>query len=400
MANAISSISENIQYFTQRLLSQLRNELALLGYTSRNFENEVAQPGQTINVNDLTVSGAAKVRTINGAVDVDDMSAVQKQVTLKQIYKAVKVDNLQRTFSSAKLINEAADRLAIILADGADAQLTGLHAYMPYETGEVDGTEAFDATLKFSYLAKALQILKINQVIPRDLQAVFGTTEAYDIRTLDLYHDASKAGTAEQLREGSLGRIYGFNMRESQSTPGSVTVSTAAQWATPLIDNAAGYPIGTTTIHIDGAQASQTAPIKAGSTFLLGGNRYAVTTTSGNTDATGDVDLAIWPPLKTAVADNDPLTPTGHSAAGSVGFAYHPDAFLWIVRPQAPFLEGSGPLSYQMTDAESGLSVRVSIETKVAGAAGTAMQETITADFLCGAGLIRPELAVKVYGKV
>lgn len=402
MANSISNISESIQYFTSRLLYVLRNELALLGFTSRNYEDSPSQNGAIININDLRISGSAGVRTINGAVNVDDMSSAQTQVTMAQIYKSVKVDNLQKTFSNVDLMNEAASRLGIILADGADAQLVNLWSQMIFETGKTDGNATFNSTDKMNYLAKARQILTVNKVPIRGLQAVFGPTEAYNMRILDLFQQSSQAGTAEQLREGTLGRAMGFQLRESQATPATVTLSTAAQWATPLVDNVAGYPIGTTTIHIDGVQASQTAPIKKGSIFVLGGNNYVVTADSGNSDATGDVDLLISPPLKTAVANNDPITVTGytHSAAGSVGFAYHPDAFLWLVRPLAPFTPGAGALSYQLSDPESGLAVRVSIQATVAGGAGTAMQEVITADFLCGAGLVRPDMGVRITGQV
>jgi hypothetical protein len=400
MSNSISNVSENIQYFTARLLAYLRAELALLGYTARNYEDAVSQPGSYVNINDLKISGSANVRTINGAVTVDDMTSAQTQVQLQHIYKSVKLDNLQKTFSNVALIDEAAQRLGVILADGADSQLTGLWYQIPYETGKADGTATFNSSDKMNYLAKARQILTVNKMPRRDLQAVIGPTEAYNLRTLDLFQQASQAGTAEQLREGSLGRAMGFQLRESQSTVSSVTLSTTAQWGTPLIGTA-GAAIGATSIPVKGLQASQTPCIKKGSVFVVGGNNYSVTA-DANSDAGGLATLSITPPLKTAVVNNDPITVTGftHSAAGSVGFAYHPDAFLWIVRPMAPFTPGSGVISSQLSDPESGLSVRVSIQSTVAGGAGTAMQEVITADFLCGAGLVRPEGAVRISGQV
>lgn len=398
MANSISNIAESIQYFSSRLLYFLRAELALLGYTSRNYDDNPAQVGQTINISDLKISGAASVRTINGAVNVDDMASVQNAVTLSQIYKAVKVDNLQRTFSNVDMMDEAASRLGAILADGADSQLTGLWYQIPWEAGKTDGNAVFNSTDNMNVLAKARQILTANKVPRRDLQAVIGTTEAYNLRTLPLFTQAQQAGSAENLREGSLGRVYGFDVRESQSTIASATLTTSTTWGTPLVNNAAGYAIGSTSIAIDGLAASGT--IKKGSIFQLGGNNYSVTADA--TITTNAATISFTPKLLTAVADNDPLTVTNytHSAAGSVGFAYHPDAFLWIVRPLADWIPGSGVVSHQMSDPVSGLSVRVSVQSQVAGSAGVAMQETITADFLCGAALIRPEMAVRISGQV
>lgn len=396
MANNITTISEGLSYTAQKLLSVLRNELALLGFTARNFENEVAQNGQTVNINDLMISGAAKTRTIGGAVDIDDATSVQQSVTLKQIYKGVKADNLQKTFSNVDLMDALAQRLGIILADGADAELVNLHLKMPYECGEVDGTAAFNSTDKLTVLAKARQILTLNKVPFRDMKAVLGPIEAYNLRALPEYHDASKAGGAEQLRTGNLGQIYGFDTRESQATPSTVTVSTAAEWGTtPNVNKVGGYPIGTTEIIIEAAGAGT---IKAGSTFLLGNYRYAVIENA--TVTANAATLKIFPALKEAVIDDQVLTKTAHSAAGSIGYAYHPDAFLQIVRPLAPFTPGSGVVSVIKTDEVSGLSVRLSIQSKLAGAAGTAMQEEVVADFLAGFGLIRPEMAVKIYGSV
>jgi hypothetical protein len=402
MANSVSNISESIQYFSARLLYFLRAELALLGFTSRNYEDNPAQAGSYINISDLKISGTANVRTINGAVNADDMSSVQNQVQLKQIYKAVKVDNLQKTFSNVDLMDEAASRLGVILADGADSQLTGLWSQIPYEVGKFDGSGAFNSTDKMNVLASARKTLTNNKVPRRDLQAVIGPTEAFNLRTLDLFQQAQQRGDSEGLREGTLGRVMGFDVRESQSTPATVTLTTATIWGTPLVNNGPGYPIGTTSIAVNGLGAGT---IKAGSIFNFGADAYSVTADA--TITANAATLVFTPALKTAVVNAQALngpagtgTPTGHSAAGSVGFAYHPDAFLWVVRPLADFIPGSGVVSHQQVDPISGLAVRVSIQSQVAGGAGTAMQETITADFLCGAGLIRPEMSVRISGQV
>jgi|SRR5581483_4148247 len=399
MANSISNISENIQIFGMLVLSQLRNMLALVGNVASNYPGaaEPTSAGSIINVPSLAISGSARTRAINGAVTVDDMSSGNVQVTMTQVYKAVKLDNLQRTFSNIDLITETAKRLAIILADGADAQLTGLWYYIPYETGKTDGTATFNSTDKMNYFASARKVLTNNKAPLDRLQAVLGPTESYNLRTLDLFQQAQQRGDTTGLRDGNLGRVMGFGVRESQATPATVTLTTAASWGTPLVNNASGYAIGSTSIAVDGLG---TGTIKQGSIFVLGGNNYSVAADA--TITTNAATLTITPPLKTAVADNDPLTVTGftHSAAGSVGFAYDPDAFLMVVRPQADFIEGSGVRSYQFSDPESGLSFRLSFSSAIAGGAGTAMQETMVADLLIGCAVVRPELAVRIAGQV
>jgi len=403
MANTISSVAESIQFFGQEVLSQLRARLALVGIVNRDYSGATAAHGQTINIPSLAISGTARTRAIAGAVTTDDVSSSTTSVTMQQVYKSIKLDNLQQTFSNVNLADEYAQRLAIQLANGADSLLTDLWYKIPYEVGTADGTAAFGSTPKLTALAAARKVLS-NNLAPVDrLQAVVGPTEAYNIRALDIYNQANTWGSAEGRQTGDLGTVQGFSMRESQNAPSTVTLTTAATWGTPLVNNGAGYAIGDTSIAVDGLGAGD---IKKGSCFRLGGNNYAVT--ADVTTAAGAATISITPPLKTAVADNDAITFAtgnhgligGHSAAGSVGFAYDPDAFLFVVRPQVEFIQGAGVAQFSFSDPDSGLSFRLNIEAAASGGAGTAMHQVFTADMLCGAALVRPELAVRISGQV
>lgn len=408
MANNISNISENIQFFGMLVLEQLRAKLALLGFVANDYPgaSDAAAAGSIINIPSIAISGSARTRAINGAIVTDDFSSSSVAVTLEQVYKSVKVDNLQRTFSgNMNVLQKLAERMAIILADGVDAKLTDLWYKIPYEVGKADGNGTFNSTDNLNTLAAARKVLTVNKAPMDRLQAVIGPTEAYNIRTLAQYNQASLAGTSEGRETGNLGRVSGFNMRESQSAPTSITLATTSAWGTPLV-NSSACAIGDVTLPVDGLAAS--GVIKKGSVFSVGSNNYSVT--ADVTASSGAATLAITPALKTAPANDDPITFAsaagtngligGHSAAGSVGFAYDPDAFLLVVRPQAAFIEGSGVRSFDFSDPESGLAFRLNIESRASGAAGTAMQETLTADLLCGAQVVRPELACRISGQV
>jgi hypothetical protein len=400
MANTISSLAESIQFFGAELLVQLRNQLALIGLVNRNYQGAVAASGQTINIPSLSITGTANTRAINGAVTVDDMASQNVAVTMQQVYKSVKLDNLQQTFSNVDLMMAAAQRLAIIMADGVDALLTALWFQIPYEVGKTDGTATFNATDKMNVFAAARKQLMLNKAPVDRLQAVVGPTEAYNLRTLDLFNQALQSGSAEQRQTGDLGRVAGFALHESQATPTNITLSTAAQWATPLI-GAAGAAIGATSIPVKGLQVSQTPCIKKGSIFVHNSNNYVVTA-DANSDAGGLATVFINPPLKSAAVNNDVITVTNytHSAAGSVGFAFDPDAFLLVVRPQASFVPGAGVYQETFSDPVSGLEFRLNIEAAASGAGGTAMQQVLTCDLLAGAALVRPELACRIAGQV
>jgi P22 coat protein - gene protein 5 len=403
MANTISNIAENIQFFGTEVLVQLRNRLALVGLANRNYEGAASAPGSIINVPTIAISGAARTRTINAAVVTDDINSANVQVTMTQIYKGVKIDNLQKTFSNIDLMLEIAKRLAIVLADGADSLLTGLWWQIPYEVGKVDGTASFNATDRMNVLAQARRQLMANQSPTDQLKSVFGPTEAFNLRALDLYQQAMQAGTPEQRMSGALLPGMGFEIRESQSIPTNILLTTAAIWGTPT--STGTQPIGGTTIVFAGLGAGT---LKQGSIFKHTASGFQYALAADQAIVTNAATVTVTPALKAAIANADAFSITnpitgnsfGHSATQSINVAFDPGAYLFVIRPQADFVPGSGVASFQFSDPDSNLSFRLHFESYVSGAAGTAMQEFLTADLLAGAAVVRPELATRITGQV
>jgi hypothetical protein len=392
MANSLSPIAEDLQMFGQEVLALLTANLVMVPNSRQIYATEFAGGGDTVKIPYTWVSGAAAKREIGGAVTASAYSADHMAVKVEQYVQAVSIDNLQRTLSNVNLMEDAASQLAYGLAKAADSTVAGLWNYIPNEVGTVNGAAAFTADLKFGKLNAARKMLTKNLSPTNNLRAVLGTSEAHNFRSLTEYMSANISGTADRAT-GEMSPVLGFRMFETQQIQ-NATAATATAWGTPLINKEAGFAIGADSIVVDGLAAS--GAIKAGSSFALGGHRYVVT--ADVTASSGGATLSIFPKLRSAVEDNDALTPVAHSAAGSQNFAFDPGAFAFASAPLAPF---SGNIhSVLVGDPSTGLTIRLSYETRLLGSAGAAMTETIVADALFGAAVIRPDLAVRITGEV
>lgn len=394
--DSLSSLAEDIQTFANEVLYQLKNQLMALGRVNMDYQDEARRPGDTIVIHDFYVSGDASVRSIDGAATASEAGATNVSIQLQHVYKAVGFDNIRRVLSSVDLLQKGAQRVAYAVGRKVDSLIIANWSKIPYHVGEVDGSAMFNSTDKLQALNLARKVLMQNKAPMSDLQAIVNPTEAANLRALDQFLQVNSSGSNEVLRQGTLGQVFGMDVREVQDVP-TATLGTAAEWGTPLVnDPSATLAIGDTNLPVDGLGASATIP--AGSTFTLGGTEY--TTTADATATTGAATLPISPALVAVPADNDPLTATAYSNSQSVNLAWHPDAFGLATRPLEGFLPGTGVQSVIAQDPDSGLQIRVSIQSNVLGSAGSAFREEVTVDLLAGTALLRPELAVRMHGEV
>lgn len=406
MANALASITTQITFFGNLLLAALRPRLALVGRIDTNtYPGVVSAPGQIISIPALTIAGAMQDRDIGGGANVGSAASRNVNILLHQGTFTVPLDNLQQTFTNIALLQETAVRMAIIAANYVDSKLTTLYTKIPYAVGNTAGTAIFNSSDKMNALNLArLQLMR--NLAPMDrLRALINPSEASNIRALDLYNQAQQAGQTAARTNGSFFDIYGINIWESQNAPTNITLSTTANWSTPLVDASAVTPaIGDVTLVVKGLGATQT--IKAGSIFTVGVDSfgqpipYSVTTNTISTSG-GGATLPISPALKTAPADGATITPRLYTAAGSQGLVYDPSVIQLVIRPQADFV-GPAVLTQVFTDPESGVSFRLHLESNVAQqeAAGAAYVTKLTMDILCGAECLRPEFGVRLEGQI
>ena len=152
------------------------------------------------------------------------------------------------------------------------------------------GTTAGTAPI-LADIAGAKKILDDNGAPMSDRSVILDTTAGVAFRSIQNLFKVNEAGDSNLLRNGVLGSLYGFDVRESAGIQ-PVTAGTGASYTT----TAAGFAVGATSIPL----ITGTGTVLAGDivTFAGDANKYVVTT---GVAAPGTITIA-EPGLKVAMS--------------------------------------------------------------------------------------------------
>jgi hypothetical protein len=172
------------------------------------------------------------------------------------------------------------------------------------------------------------------------------TLAGADLRSVANLFKANEAGSADLLRQGILGQLYGFDLREDAQIA-AVTKGTASGATT----DAAGYAVGATTLTLASAG---TGTILAGDVITFAGdsNKYVVKT--GDSDVSNGGTIVLQEPgLKVAMSAATKAITVGGNFTPNLALARN--AVKVVCRPA---LQPQGAIADQMTiaDPETGLS--------------------------------------------
>jgi hypothetical protein len=179
------------------------------------------------------------------------------------------------------------------LTNKVELAVAAQHIYASRAYGD-GGTNPFASSLADT--AQLRKILSDNGAPLTDLQLVLDTTAGAAYRTLSMLTKVNESGDNTLLRQGNLGMIHGFNVRESGQVKQLVTSGTGASATT----NTAGYAVGATTITLASAG---TGTILAGDVVRFTGHsdQYVVLTGDADVSNGGTIVLAA-PGLRVALA--------------------------------------------------------------------------------------------------
>jgi hypothetical protein len=167
------------------------------------------------------------------------------------------------------------------------------------------GTTAGTAPILADF-AGAKKILDDNGAPMTDRSVVLDTTAGVALRGISNLYKVNESGDTGLLRNGTLGSLYGFALRESAAI---LPVTKGAM--TGALINAGNIAVGSTVLTFDTGTVNTTG-IAAGDIITIGSgtNKYVVTT--GATSTSGTITIA-EPGLRVAIADNDAITVFGTS---------------------------------------------------------------------------------------
>ena len=250
-------------------------------------------------------------------------------------FLTIKQDQIAQALRAA--CNEIETDIAIAAAAGASRAF---------------GATAGTAPL-FTDWAQAKKILDDNGAPASDRSSVIDTTAGVSLRSTSNLYKVNEGGDSTMLRQGVLGSLFNFAIRESAQVQ-TTTKGTGASATT----NAAGYAIGATTLTI---AAAGTGTIVAGDIVTFAGdtNKYVVATGIADVSVGGTIVIAS-PGLRVAMsAATKAITVFGTSTRNC---AFSRNAIVLATR--LPVIPDGGDMALDratITDPRSGLSFEIAM---------------------------------------
>lgn len=346
--------------------------LVAAGLIPKGISTDIAQKvGAAVKVR-VPATFAAHDFAGAGAISIQTATEGYVDVTVDKHYDvAFKVTSAERAMQLVDLRAQLIDPAVQALAEKMDADALALTAKVAAKVGTAGTTP--DALTDFTDARKKLTD---NRAPLSGRVAIWDTAAEAKFLQLDAIVGAEKSGSTAALRDASIGRVMGFDNYVSQLVPSQALAGAG----TVLIDLVAGYAVGTTAIHVDGV----TTALAVDDKLTIGGNDYIVVTAGAL--ATADQDITISPALKTAVANDDPVTLI---ATHRANLAFHPNfAVMGFASLEIP-----GSARGAIASTKSGIQVRV-----IESFDHDSLSEVYSVDVLYGTKVVRPELACVVLG--
>lgn len=369
-----------IQEIARQTLPRLMENLVFPNLVHKDFSSDfVTGKGDTIQIkkpviltaddfDESTGVNSQDVKEESVEVKLDKLADVS--VAFGAIQRCVNVDDLNRLYL---------EPAAVALAQKINADGLSLYQDIPYVTGTAGTTPS-----ALSDITAARLSLNKRKVPLAPRNALWDPSAESKFLELDTFIEADKAGTTQALREGSLGRVMGFENYMSQSvkshtkgtlaaggTGGKITVKTAVSTAAykVVLDVTAS------------ANGTLTGTLVKGDILTIDGLTYVVT--AGVTAADNEVEVSVYPAI-TVAADKEVTVTANHTA----NLAFNPLAFAFVTRP---LVAPQGVQSY--VTSYNGITLRV-----VIGYDMKYKKEMLSMDVLYGYKTIYPELACRVLG--
>jgi hypothetical protein len=298
------------ELWAQESVAILMENMVIANLVHTDFSNEVAKFGDIVHTRKPAEFTAAR-KTNADSVTIQDASATDIEVKLDQhFHTSFTIKDGEESKSFKQLTVEYLEPAVKSIAKAIDQILLGqAHSFYLNQEGLRNGLTTGNIIAEIVDTRKRMNINKAhvegrNMILTPDSEAV-----ALQVST---FHDADKVGDeGTALREASLGKKFQFEMFMCQNA--SSTIGVAINANTPEVDLTAGYPIGTTVVHVDVAGSS----LKVGHWISIGGVLHQVTALG--TLTTQDIDVTIAPGLRSAVIDGADVTIGGECLVNDTG---------------------------------------------------------------------------------
>lgn len=331
-----------------------RNNSITANLVNRGYDSEFRRKGDTINVPSFTSPTVQNITAGRGNENTPtDITGSNVSVTL-DAWKEVKI---QFTDLELKKIedgrpSEALEKAVIALADYVDAFVLSDMAIKGYSTAGTVGS-AFDDP---ATLVDARTKMSAKNVPMRMRSTTINPTVAGAFIKDTNLSEADKFGGSEVLRDAVIGRLYGFDIVETNNLTDFVggTLSDGTSKDALVASNTA---VGATSITFD--ETTLTGTLVEGDIFTIAGDTQEYVVTTGGTASSNSITVSFTPALQVAADDGDAVTFVDDYTAA--GLAFQEDAYIFGSAPvQIDFTGGNVVESF--TDPVSGITFTYEVE--------------------------------------
>ena len=379
MANTLDDIIPKI--LAQGLMA-LRNATVMPALVNTDYSQDAAQEGDTVNV---PIPGNIAVRDVTPGVtpvQAPDIGPTTKPIALDKWKEApfyLTDKDMQEAMSGVvpMQVSEAVGSLAEQVNSDIFALYKGI-----YGSAGTAGTTPFASDL--SEATAARKVLN-NQKAPtaRRRLVIDPDAEANALGIRAIQDAGFRSDTENTLRTGQIGSVLGFDWFMDQQVP----THTAGSLSNATVNGA--HSAGVETVSVTNGDASA-EDLNEGDLITFAGDSqtYAVTGDVSFTSS-GNANVGISPALQVALSGGEALSFEGDH---TVNLAFQRGALAMAVRPlAAPGGFSGGSIIQSATDPVSRLTLRLEVSRQ-------AKQTNWSFDILYGVGVVRPELAARLYG--
>ena len=209
------------EVWSAQLLSSLK-KATIFGspaVVNRNYEGEITDSGDTVKITSISRPTIATYTKDSTTISPETLTDAQRSLLIDQSkYFAFEVDDIdmRQSRDGGALLMEAADEAAYGLADVADQFLAGLYAGV--DSGNAIGTTSVTtAALAVSNLIALKVKLDVANVPQSGRYVVVPPWYHALLLGSDTFVRADASGNADTLRNGQVGRAFGFDVLMSNN---------------------------------------------------------------------------------------------------------------------------------------------------------------------------------------
>lgn len=209
------------EIWAAQLLSSLKKNLVAAGpsVVNRNYEGQIANAGDTVRITSISRPTVASYVKDSTTITPETLTDANRSLLIDQAkYFAFEVDDidLRQSVNGGALMDEAATEAAYALADVADAYVLGL--YSGVDSGNaISTTSITTAALAVSNLIALKVKLDVANVPTQGRYVIVPPWYHGLLLGSDLFVRVDASGNDQALRNGMVGRAFGFDVLVSNN---------------------------------------------------------------------------------------------------------------------------------------------------------------------------------------